>query len=413
MFSIRNMIVLVLVTMMVLIAPVAAQEETPVPQEIVDYCQANPTESVNSPSGPMPCSDVIEMVDDEAVPLAERESEIDLSDNSFNAVLDRFEWEQVLVGNPLHTEYVLVGENVFEFIKLAEMQTSIQNNRILGIEANQPAGGADGETWCVPAQADCTNHLVIWRFSFASGEILEGSMMEIAHRFRIAAEDGTLVRIQATFNPEYTTAELTEMYRNLNNGNPAIMISVDRPIPNADFTLYKEDLAEPLSVGFSCWYSLADTTGQVFDANALTSEEIEHIGPSTPCPESELDGFSFQIPSPEDQPEWSFDVIVEVDTMGLLSREVIIWIGEFIPELQPVEALGAGGGGIESIATVITTSALNFRTQPAMNSSVITVIPEGSQLDVIEYSADEAWAKVFFGGREGWVHTSLIISAEG
>jgi len=89
------------------------------------------------------------------------------------------------------------------------------------------------------------------------------------------------------------------------------------------------------------------------------------------------------------------------------------------PDMQPeadLEAPAAGGepGGTEAAASEPTraapvTTAVNMRAGPDNDAAVLTVIPAGSEVEVI---ACEYWCEVVFAGERGWIYKSFVSGAE-
>ncbi len=76
-----------------------------------------------------------------------------------------------------------------------------------------------------------------------------------------------------------------------------------------------------------------------------------------------------------------------------------------VPLTMPPQAENTGGSG-ESL-TGKTTEALNLREQPNTSCTVLTVIPKGATVKLLNIS-DTSWYKVSYDGKEGYVSSAYI-----
>lgn len=55
-----------------------------------------------------------------------------------------------------------------------------------------------------------------------------------------------------------------------------------------------------------------------------------------------------------------------------------------------------------------TNTDVNFRTEPSLDADIITVIPEDSEVIIVEEDAGFGWTKIKYEGRQGYVDRSLL-----
>ncbi|MCU0476708.1 MAG: SH3 domain-containing protein [Anaerolineae bacterium] len=77
------------------------------------------------------------------------------------------------------------------------------------------------------------------------------------------------------------------------------------------------------------------------------------------------------------------------------------------PSAVPV--VGTAPVGVNPSDVLVRTALrLNFRTAPFTTSTVLSVIPAGTQLRVLARNADGSWLRVQFAGQEGWVAAAFV-----
>lgn len=55
-----------------------------------------------------------------------------------------------------------------------------------------------------------------------------------------------------------------------------------------------------------------------------------------------------------------------------------------------------------------TNTDVNFRTEPSLDADIITVIPEDSEVIIVEEDAGFGWTKIKYEDRQGYVDRSLL-----
>lgn len=128
----------------------------------------------------------------------------------------------------------------------------------------------------------------------------------------------------------------------------------------------------------------------------------------------------------EDQPYTSFeqnpDIFDGQENINIIndensnSQEVIIDNTEEIQEIEettveetkPIETVSEenNNSGLDNIFTV--TEGVNVRNKASINSKVVGKLEAGTQIEVIELSANGSWAKFILNGEELWVSTKYI-----
>lgn len=73
--------------------------------------------------------------------------------------------------------------------------------------------------------------------------------------------------------------------------------------------------------------------------------------------------------------------------------------------------LNGGKGNMEPYQAQVIGGRLNLREQPSTSAERICQIPDGTIIEVTDETGD--WAKVNYGGREGWVRKDFLKPAEG
>lgn len=78
-------------------------------------------------------------------------------------------------------------------------------------------------------------------------------------------------------------------------------------------------------------------------------------------------------------------------------------------QMQTDLAAAGSDGAAESARAAPVTSAVNLRAGPDNDAAVVTVIPAGSQVNVI---GCEYWCEVVFAGERGWIYKSFVSGAD-
>ena len=74
------------------------------------------------------------------------------------------------------------------------------------------------------------------------------------------------------------------------------------------------------------------------------------------------------------------------------------------PDLPPVTE--NPGTEEDTVQLLWTTSGVNMRTEPDKESTIITVLPVKTQVELI--GEEEGWVKVLYNGQEGYISADYI-----
>lgn len=80
------------------------------------------------------------------------------------------------------------------------------------------------------------------------------------------------------------------------------------------------------------------------------------------------------------------------------------------PELPPVTEDSGTEAEEEFVKILWTSTNVNLRSEPNMESEVVTVLAQGSRLEY--FGEEEGWVKVSFCGQEGYVSSDYVTETE-
>ncbi|NDJ60068.1 MAG: SH3 domain-containing protein [Chloroflexi bacterium] len=123
-------------------------------------------------------------------------------------------------------------------------------------------------------------------------------------------------------------------------------------------------------------------------ASLFDDDRLEAVGRN-------LDGLWFQVRR-----------LGRMNNIGWVFNEVVSW--DFLPENLPLTEFETGRTGPALLTTDPGFAAFmednaNLRTEPALTGEILTVVPVGSTVPVLERNQDGTWLRVHYLGTEGWI----------